>query len=190
MPNILPVSDLRNYNEVLKSCVVREPVFITKNGRGKFVVMDIEDYEREKAEKKLIIKLQEAEETAKDESAWISLGELKASVGVQSMINCVLILQLRRIKNIKEYITEDNEEMAVKTIREIYNHIENIQQILYMGADLSKRVSFRMNYKYAIFGSYVVLYRIGDEYVEIYRGESLLGYYRDILLELQIACVK
>ena|GEM_PF-6217306 len=47
-----------------------------------------------------------------------------------------------------------------------------------------------MNYKYAIFGSYVVLYRIGDEYVEIYRGESLLGYYRDILLELQIACVK
>jgi antitoxin Phd len=57
MPNILPVSDLRNYNEVLKSCVVREPVFITKNGRGKFVVMDIEDYEREKAEKKLIIKL-------------------------------------------------------------------------------------------------------------------------------------
>ena len=53
MPNILPVSDLRNYNEVLKNCVIGEPVFLTKNGRGKFVVMDIEDYEREKAEKKL-----------------------------------------------------------------------------------------------------------------------------------------
>ena len=52
MPNILPVSDLRNYNEVLKNCQVGEPVFLTKNGRGKFVVMDIEDYEREKAEKK------------------------------------------------------------------------------------------------------------------------------------------
>ena len=46
MPNILPVSDLRNYNEVLKNCQVGEPVFLTKNGRGKFVVMDIEDYER------------------------------------------------------------------------------------------------------------------------------------------------
>ena len=45
MPNILPVSDLRNYNEVLKNCQVGEPVFLTKNGRGKFVVMDIEDYE-------------------------------------------------------------------------------------------------------------------------------------------------
>ena len=51
MPNILPVSDLRNYNEVLKNCQVGEPVFLTKNGRGKFVVMDMEDYEREKAEK-------------------------------------------------------------------------------------------------------------------------------------------
>ena len=65
MPNILPVSDLRNYNEVLKNCQVGEPVFLTKNGRGRFVVMDIEDYERDKAEKKLLEKLQEAEaETA------------------------------------------------------------------------------------------------------------------------------
>ena len=73
MPNILPVSDLRNYNEVLKNCQVGEPVFLTKNGRGKFVIMDIEDYEREKAEKKLLMKLQEAEEAVKDESAWMSL---------------------------------------------------------------------------------------------------------------------
>ena len=66
MPNILPVSDLRNYNEVLKNCQVGEPVFLTKNGRGRFVVMDIEDYERDKAEKKLLEKLQEAEAAVKD----------------------------------------------------------------------------------------------------------------------------
>ena len=46
MASILPVSDLRNYNEVLKNCQIGEPVFLTKNGRGRFVVMDIEDYER------------------------------------------------------------------------------------------------------------------------------------------------
>ena len=86
MPNILPVSDLRNYNEVLKNCQVGEPVFLTKNGRGKFVVMDMEDYEREKAEKKLLMKLQEAEEAVKDESTWMSLDELKKSVGVQLMM--------------------------------------------------------------------------------------------------------
>lgn len=33
------------------------------------------------------------------------------------------------LKNIKEYIAEDNEEMAVKTIQEIYARIENIQQL-------------------------------------------------------------
>ena len=55
---------------------------MTKNGRGRFVVMDIEDYEREKAEKKLLMKLQEAEEAVKDERAWMSLDELKKSVGV------------------------------------------------------------------------------------------------------------
>ena len=52
MANILPVSDLRNYNEVLKNCHKGEPVYLTKNGRGRFVVMDIEDYERDRAEKK------------------------------------------------------------------------------------------------------------------------------------------
>ena len=52
MANILPVSDLSNYNEVLKNCRKGESVYLTKNGRGRFVVMDIEDYERNHAEKK------------------------------------------------------------------------------------------------------------------------------------------
>ena len=33
MPNIKPVSDLRNYNEVLRSCQVGEPVFDKKRQR-------------------------------------------------------------------------------------------------------------------------------------------------------------
>ncbi len=81
MSNILPVSDLRNYNEVLKNCQVGEPIFLTKNGRGRFVVIDIEDYEREKAEKKLLMKLQEAEEAVKAGAEWLNIDELKAIVG-------------------------------------------------------------------------------------------------------------
>ena len=81
MASILPVSDLRNYNEVLKKCRTGEPVFLTKNGRGRFVVLDIEDYERDRAEKKLLMKLQEAEEAVKDGEGWLSLDELKALVG-------------------------------------------------------------------------------------------------------------
>ena len=81
------------------------------------------------------------------------------------------------LKNIREYIAEDNEEMAVKTIQEIYDRIENIQQFPYMGADLAKRVSFRTDYYYVICGIYVVLYMIGEDYVEIYR---VVNRYQDI----------
>ena len=66
MANILPVSDLRNYNEVLKNCRKGDPVYLTKNGRGRFVVMDIEDYERVRVEKKLLMQLQEAEGAGND----------------------------------------------------------------------------------------------------------------------------
>ncbi len=67
-------------NEVLKNCHKGEPVYLTKNGRGGFVVMDIEDYERGHAEKKLLMKLQEAEEVVKDCEGWLNLDELKAPV--------------------------------------------------------------------------------------------------------------
>lgn len=80
MSSILPVSDLRNYNEVLKNCQVGEPVFLTKNGRGRFVILDIEDYEKDRAEKKLLAKLQEAESAVTDETAWMSLDELKSAM--------------------------------------------------------------------------------------------------------------
>ena len=80
MANILPVSDLRNYNEVLKNCCRGEPVFLTRNGSGRFAVMDIEDFERDRAEKKLLMKLQEAEEAVKDGEGWLDLNELKAIV--------------------------------------------------------------------------------------------------------------
>ena len=81
MPSILPVSDLRNYNEVLKNCREGEPVYLTKNGRGRFVVLDIADYERDQAEKKLLKKLQEAEDAVKDGEGWLSLDELKTIMG-------------------------------------------------------------------------------------------------------------
>ena len=81
MANILPVSDLRNYNEVLKNCHKGEPVYLTKNGRGRFVIMDIEDYEQDREERKLLLKLKEAEDTVKNGEDWLNLEELKKLVG-------------------------------------------------------------------------------------------------------------
>ena len=46
MPQIRPITDLRNTNEISEIChAQKEPVFITKNGYGDLVVMSIETYE-------------------------------------------------------------------------------------------------------------------------------------------------
>lgn len=44
MPIIKPVSDLRNYGEILRDVAVGQPVFLTKNGHGRYAVLDMEEY--------------------------------------------------------------------------------------------------------------------------------------------------
>lgn len=63
MPNIRPISDLRNHANDISDFCRREgqPVFITKNGTGDMVVMSIEMYERQQALIELYSKLAEAE---------------------------------------------------------------------------------------------------------------------------------
>jgi PHD/YefM family antitoxin component YafN of YafNO toxin-antitoxin module len=46
LPQIRPITDLRNTNEISDLCHAKnEPIFITKNGYGDLVVMSVETYE-------------------------------------------------------------------------------------------------------------------------------------------------
>ena len=81
------------------------------------------------------------------------------------------------LKSIRDYIAEDNEEYALKSIKEIYEKFQNIQLFPEIGSDLSKRVSFRTDYKYAVWEDYVIIYKISNEFVEIYR---VINRYQDI----------
>lgn len=46
MPQIRPITDLRNTTEISELCHAKnEPVFITKNGYGDLVIMSMETYE-------------------------------------------------------------------------------------------------------------------------------------------------
>ena len=74
MPNIRPVSDLRNYNEVLREISVDSPVFLTKNGRGRYAIVDIEEYERQRAELALLSELAKGESSAR-KNGWLSEDE-------------------------------------------------------------------------------------------------------------------
>ena len=72
-------------------------------------------------------------------------------------------LVAKDLKSIKDYIAEDNADKALETIQEIYSQFENIQQFPYIGVDLSKRVSFKTDYKYVVWKDYVVLYKVGKK---------------------------
>ena len=84
---------------------------------------------------------------------------------------------VKDLKNIRDYIAEYNEAYAAKTIMEIYGKFENIPIFPGIGSDLSKRVSFRTDYKYAIWEDYVIIYKVRKEDVEIYR---VINRYQDI----------
>jgi len=82
MPNIKPVSDLRNYNEVLKDINYGEPVYLTKNGRGVYAIVDIEEYEKITAYIKLFEELVKGELSAK-EKGWIDFEDIKKEFGIK-----------------------------------------------------------------------------------------------------------
>lgn len=81
------------------------------------------------------------------------------------------------LKEIRDYIAEDNADNAAHTIEKIYEKFEKIQLFPDIGADLSKRVSFRTDYKYIVWNDYVIIYKVRKEFVEIYR---IINRYQDI----------
>lgn len=64
MENIRPSADLRNkYGEMSKLCrETREPIYITVNGRGDTVLLNLADYQQMVSELELLRNLAEAEE--------------------------------------------------------------------------------------------------------------------------------
>lgn len=77
--NIRPSAAIRqNYNEIADLCrKTAEPVFLTKNGEGDMVVMDIETYSRREKMLKLREELLAAEEDRAAGRAGCTLDELE-----------------------------------------------------------------------------------------------------------------
>lgn len=49
MPNIKPVSDLRNYTEVLNEVKENSPVYLTRNGRGEYAIIILKELDKLKS---------------------------------------------------------------------------------------------------------------------------------------------
>ena len=76
MPNIKPVSDLRNYAEVLKDISPGYPIYLTRNGRGRYVILDIDEYEKIEAAMKLMAELERGRISGETEG-WQTLEDVR-----------------------------------------------------------------------------------------------------------------
>lgn len=81
MPNIKPISDLRNYSEVLHDVAVGAPVFLTKNGRGRYAIVDIQDYEKTQATIRLMNELAKGRRSGETEG-WLTLETVEEHLGI------------------------------------------------------------------------------------------------------------
>ena len=74
MPTIAPISDLRNYGQVLENVKPNAPVYLTKNGRGEYSLHRIEDdeeFEKAKAMIRLLTELNRGFRSG-EEQGWLT----------------------------------------------------------------------------------------------------------------------
>ena len=80
MPNIKPISELRNYSALLESVVPGEPVYLTRNGHGAYALVDIadqEDYIKTKAALQFMCEMNKGMK-AGEEKGWLSASQVRA----------------------------------------------------------------------------------------------------------------
>ena len=78
MPNIEPVSELRNYGQILEKVKPSSPVYLTKNGRGVYSLHSIEDdeeFEKAKAMVALMTELTKGFQSTEEEG-WLTDDDL------------------------------------------------------------------------------------------------------------------
>ena len=84
MPNIKPISDLRNYTDILKHVDVSKRVYLTRNGHGEYGILtmdEIDELDRYRAAYQLISKLKKSEERANLEG-WIPSEDVEKELEV------------------------------------------------------------------------------------------------------------
>lgn len=83
MPNIKPISDLRNYSEVLHDVSINSPVFLTKNGRGRYAILDMYDYEKIQSTLHLMNELAKGRKSG-EEKGWLALEDVRKKLGIDN----------------------------------------------------------------------------------------------------------
>ncbi|MCM1335092.1 MAG: type II toxin-antitoxin system RelE/ParE family toxin [Bacteroides sp.] len=78
---------------------------------------------------------------------------------------------LRDLKDIRDHISVDlgNPAAATRTVKNIVASYRRLSDFPLIGASLSTKVKFDTLFRYLVSGNYLIFYRVGDDYVDIYR---------------------
>lgn len=82
MPTILPISDLRNYTEVLNRVDVDKPVYLTRNGRGTYIISRLDDYDKDTTVENLLAEIKQGESSIKNGKP-ITLSEVVKKLNIK-----------------------------------------------------------------------------------------------------------
>ena len=78
MPNIKPISDLRNYTSVLKEVKYGERVYLTRNGVGECAIINMKELD----ELDKMVALRGLMKARADREGWIDADEAERILGV------------------------------------------------------------------------------------------------------------
>ena len=84
MPNIKPISELRNYTSVVSEVKYGSRVYLTKNGHGQIAMVDmreLDEMEKELALYRFKLEMEKGERSILEEGT-VTSDELKAELGL------------------------------------------------------------------------------------------------------------
>ena len=152
MPQIRPITDLRNTTEISEICHAKqEPVFITKNGYGDLVIMSIETYEA---------MTETAAADAAEKRSLLCGGSILDNYSVK-----LLSRALRDLDGIYAYIakTLQEPETALRMVEELEAQILSLETMPYRCAERRTGAYAGKDYRQLFVKNYTVIFRIDEK---------------------------
>jgi hypothetical protein len=84
MPNIKPISELKNYTSIINQVTYGNRIYLTKNGHGQCAIIDmkeLDELDKQRALMQLMTRLNDAKTSVQEEGT-ISSDDLEAELGV------------------------------------------------------------------------------------------------------------
>ena len=164
MPNIKPISDLRNYTTVLNEVTYGNRVYLTRNGHGQCALIDmkeLDELDKQKALYELMLKLNNAEKSILEEGT-ISADELEKKLGVWLLKKLEYShIAKRKLRELRiRLLNEYGSALSTKIIKQITTTARALETFEELGPSIYSMYGIECNYRYIYVAHNYLFYRI------------------------------